>query len=232
MMSLRPIPSLTLPSIPVLNTSARFPVGRIFCIGRNYAAHAREMGDDGRKPPFHFTKSPFSLIGGLDDLTMPYPPMTEDLHHEVELVIALHAGGRNLTLEQAKACVWGFGLGLDMTRRDLQREAKASGRPWAASKDFEGAALCGPLSPVTPSTRLDSGAISLDLNTTRVQEGDLSHMIWSVPEILVHLSTLMPLQAGDLIYTGTPAGVGPVRPGDVLVAHLDGHPSLTVKIAP
>ncbi|WP_283176867.1 fumarylacetoacetate hydrolase family protein [Gemmobacter sp. 24YEA27] len=217
------------PGLPVRGTDARFPVGRIFCIGRNYAAHAVEMGHDpDREPPFFFLKSADSILTGA---TMPYPAATCDLHHEVELVVALSKGGRDIPESAAPDHVWGYGIGLDMTRRDLQSEAKKLGRPWEVAKSFENSAPCGPLMPVAQIGHPVSGAITLDVNGKRRQEGDLNQMIWKVPEIIAVLSRFFTLRSGDIIMTGTPAGVGAVGRGDLLVAHIDGIGDLTLHLA-
>lgn len=214
--------------LPVLGTDERFPVGRIFCIGRNYAAHAVEMGHDpDREPPFFFLKSADSILTGD---TMPYPAATSDLHHEVELVVALSKGGRDIPESAAPDHVWGYGIGLDMTRRDLQSEAKKLGRPWEIAKSFENSAPCGPLVPVSLIGHPVSGAITLDVNGDRRQEGDLNQMIWKVPEIIAVLSRFFTLRPGDIIMTGTPAGVGAVGRGDLLVAHIDGIGDLTLRL--
>ncbi|SEC80060.1 fumarylacetoacetate hydrolase family protein [Rhodobacter sp. 24-YEA-8] len=216
------------PGLPVLGTDERFPVGRIFCIGRNYAAHAVEMGHDpDREPPFFFLKSADSILTGD---TMPYPAATSDLHHEVELVVALSKGGRDIPESAAPDHVWGYGIGLDMTRRDLQSEAKKLGRPWEIAKSFENSAPCGPLVPVSLVGHPVSGAITLAVNGDRRQEGDLNQMIWKVPEIIAVLSRFFTLRPGDIIMTGTPAGVGAVGRGDLLVAHIDGIGDLTLRL--
>jgi fumarylpyruvate hydrolase len=200
------------PVIPVTG-DAGFPVGRIFCVGRNYADHAAEMGHAvDREAPFYFTKSAHAvLLSGQD---MPYPPRTQDLHHEMELVVALGAGGVNVAQDGAMDLVFGYGCGLDMTRRDLQAAAKDKRRPWDTGKDFDNAAILGPLTPKAGD--ISGLQIALTVNGAVRQSGKLADMVWSVPEIIADLSTLYTLQAGDLIMTGTPAGVGPVVAGDVL----------------
>ncbi|MFC3338887.1 fumarylacetoacetate hydrolase family protein [Paracandidimonas soli] len=221
------------PALEVAGSSGRFPVRRIYCVGRNYAEHAREMGDSGREAPFFFSKPADALLTIKDGETgnMAYPSQTSDLHHEVELVAALGSGGVNLTPAQAQQAIWGYAVGLDMTRRDLQGAAKAKGRPWEPGKAFEQSAPIGPLHPAAATGDLQKGAITLSVNGQERQKGDLSDMIWSVAESIAHLSTLFELKAGDLIFTGTPAGVGAVVAGDELVASIEGLGELKVRIA-
>jgi len=216
----------------VAGSDAAFPVRRVYCVGRNYADHAREMGDSGREPPFFFAKPGDAVLSIADGEvgTMPYPPRTQDLHHEIELVAALGSGGRDLTAEQAAACVWGYAIGLDMTRRDLQGAAKKSGRPWEVGKAFDHSAPIGPVHPIAATGALSQGRIALTVNGQERQVGDLSDMIWSVPEALAYLSTLFELKAGDLVFTGTPAGVGAVVPGDLLEGTIEGLGALQVRI--
>lgn len=218
------------PSLPIQGHDDRFEVGRILCIGRNYAAHAAEMGADTREPPFHFIKSPTALLPAAPVALLPYPPATRDLHHEVELVVALAAGGAHLSASAARDLVYGYALGLDLTRRDLQAVAKAQARPWSAAKDFDGAAVCGALVPASTLGHPADGPLRLTVNGALRQEGDLAQMIWSVPDVLAHLSTLMALRPGDLIYTGTPSGVGPLVPGDTAVGTFPGLPDLWVRV--
>lgn len=206
-----------------------FPVRRIFCVGRNYADHAREMGSDPtREAPFFFTKWAEDLLP--DGATLPYPQATQNLHHEVELVVALGSGGRDVAEADAMSCVWGYAVGLDMTRRDLQNEAKAHGRPWDAGKNFGGAAPLGLLHPVSALPDLAGRRIALSVNGSVRQQSELGAMIWSVPELIARLSGLYPLGAGDLIYTGTPAGVGAAVAGDRLLAEIDGLTPLAIEI--
>lgn len=202
------------PVVPVRG-SLGFPVARIFCVGRNYAAHALEMGNEvDREAPFYFTKSAHAvLLSGHD---MPYPPRTQDLHHEMELVVAIGATARDIAAADAMDVVTGYACGLDMTRRDLQAQAKDKRRPWDVGKDFENAAIIAPITPADQVGPLDGLPIRLTVNGDVTQDAHLSDMIWSVPEIIGDLSTLYTLQPGDLIMTGTPAGVGPVVAGDVL----------------
>lgn len=208
-----------------------FPVRRIFCVGRNYAAHAREMGNDpDREPPFFFCKPADALVPGGE--TVPYPPETGNLHFEAELVVAIGRGGSNISQEQALGHVWGYAIGNDLTRRDLQSAAKEMGRPWEWGKAFDHSAVCGPIHPVSEVGHLAEGAITLTLNGELRQEGDLADMIWSVPEVISILSRSMKLKAGDLIYTGTPAGVDAMKVGDVCEISIEGLGSIKTAIGP
>ena len=226
------IPLLPVAAISVAGSDAVFPVRRVYCVGRNYAEHAKEMGFTGREDPFFFCKPADALLNVADGQTglMPYPPKTANLHYEIELVVALDKGGRDLTIEQAAACVWGYGIGLDMTRRDLQGEAKKQGRPWEVGKAFDQSAPVGPLHPRERVGTLNSGAISLSVNGAVKQSSDLSQMIWNVAESIAYLSGLFELKAGDIIFTGTPEGVGPVVVGDTMVGAVAGLGELHVKI--
>ena len=215
-------------SLPVQGSEQLFPVNRVFCIGRNYAAHAVEMGHDpDREPPFFFFKSPANITS---DGSFPYPTETSDVHHEIELVVALGKGGENVAEAEALDLVWGYGVGLDMTRRDLQGEAKKMGRPWEVGKSFEKSGPCGPLVPVSVTGHPTAGAISLDVNGERRQSGDLNQMIWKIPEMIAVLSRYFTLQPGDIIMTGTPSGVGAVVKGDVMHAQVEGVGDLTVRV--
>lgn len=205
-------------TLAVAGTDARFPVGRLFCVGRNYAAHAREMGASGREPPFFFMKPASAVLAGGG--AMAYPPLTDDLHHEVELVVALAADG----------AVFGYAVGLDLTRRDLQGAAKKEGKPWEMGKVFDHAAPVGTLIPAADVPTIDRGRIALSVNGTQRQAGDLSEMIWTVPEIIAELSRHLTLLPGDLIFTGTPSGVGPIRRGDHLHGTIDGVGDLSVTV--
>lgn len=210
-----------IPALPVAGSSDKFPVGRIYCVGRNYAEHAREMGHDpDREAPFFFMKPANAIVP--NGATIPYPQATKDLHHEIELVVALGKGGANIAVEKALDHVWGYGVGLDMTRRDLQGEAKKMGRPWEMGKGFDNSAPCTALVPASKIGHPAKGAIWLKVNGKTTQKGDLSELIWNVPETISYLSGLVTLQPGDLIYSGTPAGVGPVKAGDTLEGHVDG----------
>ena len=216
------------PVLAAVSNGEQFPVRRVFCVGRNYADHAREMGSDpDREPPFFFTA--WAEAVAPSGTTIVYPQATKDYQFEVELVVAIGRGGRNIDTATALSHVYGYGVGLDMTRRDLQGAAKKTGRPWDTGKNVE---QSKPLGHLRPAGSFDpgQGEIRLTVNGETKQTGDLSDQIWSVAEVIAHLSGLWPLQAGDLIYTGTPAGVGPVVPGDVLVATIDGLETLTVTI--
>lgn len=216
-------------AVPVAGSDQGFPVRRIFCVGRNYAAHAREMGHDpDREPPFFFMKPADALVTG--GAAMPYPSMTSDVHHEIELVIALSGGGRDIPVEEANSLIWGYGVGLDMTRRDIQAEAKKMGRPWDMAKGFDHSAPIADLHPVTETGIIEDAAIWLDVNGTRRQESTLKALIWSIPETISYLSGLVMLAPGDLIFSGTPEGVNAVQRGDELHGHVDGLTDLHVKV--
>ena len=221
------IPAPPVPSIPVSGGGA-FPVRRVYCIGRNYAAHAVEMGHDpNRESPFFFQKNPNNLDSSGE---FPYPPHSTDVHHEVELVVALKSGGTNIAIADALNHVWGYAVALDMTRRDLQGEAKKLGRPWEIGKAFERSAPVGPLKPVSEVGHLPAGRIELKVNGALKQEGDMNQMIWKVPEMISYLSEYFELQAGDVIMSGTPSGVGPVVKGDTMDAMIEGLGTLSVKV--
>jgi fumarylpyruvate hydrolase len=206
-----------------------FPVHRIYCVGRNYAEHVAEMGGDAeRDPPLFFSKPADALVGNDSDI--PYPPRSENFHHEVELVVALGSGGCNLSLEQAQTSVFGYAVGNDLTRRDLQGLAKSGGQPWDVAKGFDFSAPMSALTPVQHAPAMNSGEIYLKVNGEIRQQGDLSQLIWSVPEMVAELSTLFTLQAGDLIFTGTPAGVGPLQIGDQIEAGIAGLETLRHRI--
>jgi fumarylpyruvate hydrolase len=214
--------------VPVKGSKAGFPVHRIYCVGRNYAAHAIEMGyDPNREAPFFFQKNPDNVV--LDG-SFPYPSASSDVHHEIEMVVALKSGGADIPLDRALDCVYGYGVGLDMTRRDLQGKAKEQGRPWEVGKAFECSAPCTPIVPVETIGHPAEGAIWLDVNGKRKQTGDLNQMIWKVPEMISYLSGLFTLRPGDLIFSGTPAGVGPVIRGDNLHGHVDKIGDLEVRV--
>lgn len=221
-------------ALPVAGTENRFPVRRVFCVGRNYADHAREMGAidqaDGREPPFFFMKPGDAVVSGEGELSVAYPPLTKNLHHEVEMVVALQAGGANLAVDAAKSLIFGYAVGLDLTRRDIQGRAKEKGQPWDMGKGFDQSAVVSVIQPVAVCGHPDYGRIWLSVNGEIRQDGDLSAMMWKVADIIANLSTLVRLEAGDLIYTGTPAGVGPIVPGDVLAAGVDGVGSLRLRI--
>jgi fumarylpyruvate hydrolase len=215
-------------AISVEGETGLFPVRRVYCVGRNYAEHTREMGHDpDREDPFFFQKAPDALV--LEG-RFPYPSGTKDVHHEVELVVALSRGGRDIPVAQAQACIYGYAVGLDMTRRDLQGVAKKAGRPWEVGKSFDHSAPIGPLVPAARIGHPSSGAIWIDVNGERRQTGDLSQLIWRIDESISYLSGLFELAPGDLIFTGTPAGVGAVKPGDRMHAHVDGVGDLRVEV--
>jgi fumarylpyruvate hydrolase len=218
---------LATPSLPIEGSDARFPVGRIYCVGRNYAEHAKEMGHDpNREPPFFFMKAPTSIV--QSGSTIAYPVGTKDVHHEIEMVVAIGKGGKNIPVDKALEHVWGYGVGLDMTRRDIQGEAKKMGRPWEMGKSFDESAPASPIRAASEIGHPSKGKIWVKVNGQVRQEGDISQMIWSVPEQINYLSSLITLQAGDLIFSGTPAGVGPIKAGDKLEGHVDGVGDLMV----
>ncbi|MSO92622.1 MAG: FAA hydrolase family protein [Rhodospirillales bacterium] len=216
------------PTAAVAGTKDVFPVRRIYCVGRNYAEHAREMGHDVREPPFFFQKPADVIIPDGSDF--PYPPRSSDVQHEIELVAALKSGGTNIPIDRALDHVFGYAVGLDMTRRDLQGQAKKMGRPWEVGKGFERSAPLGIIQPASKIGHPAKGTVWLKLNGKERQKGDLTEMIWSLPEIIAELSTLFTLAAGDLIFTGTPAGVGPVAKGDALEGGVDGVGTLKVRV--
>jgi fumarylpyruvate hydrolase len=221
-------PPAAIPALPVAGSDQVFPVRRLYCVGRNYAEHAIEMGHDpDREPPFFFQKNPDSLV--LDG-RFPYPPGTSDVHFEIELVVALRSGGSDIRVGRAMDCVYGYAVGLDMTRRDLQGEAKKLGRPWEVGKSFEASAPCGPLVSASQIGHPAKGAVWLDVNGQRRQTGDLSQLIWKIPETIAYLSGLFTLAPGDLIMTGTPAGVGAVQRGDVMKGGVEGVGEIEVRV--
>ena len=221
-------------ALPVAGSAARFPVRRIFCVGRNYAEHAREMGAtdqaEGREPPFFFMKPGDAVVGGTGEVAVAYPPATANLHHEVELVVALGAGGAAVAVDAAPGLIFGYAVGLDLTRRDLQARAKEKGHPWDMGKGFDQSAVCGAIHPVTEVGHPAAGEIRLEVNGEMRQRGDLADMLWPVPAIVANLSTLVRLEAGDLIYTGTPSGVGPLQRGDRLAGSVAGVGTLAARI--
>jgi fumarylpyruvate hydrolase len=223
------IEPVTLPSLPVAGDTRRFAVNRIYCVGRNYADHAREMGHDpDREPPFFFMKPASAIV--TDGADMQYPSLSNDVHHEIEMVVAIGKGGANIAGDKALEHVYGYGVGLDMTRRDLQGEAKKMGRPWDTGKAFDQSAPCSALVPVTQCGHPAQGSVRLMVNGEVRQEGDLNQLIWNVPDTIAYLSTLFTLQPGDLIFSGTPAGVGPIKKGDVLEGEVVGLPLLKTRI--
>ena len=215
------------PSLPIVGSDMRFAVGRIYCVGRNYADHAREMGHDpDREPPFFFMKPANAVV--QNDAAIAYPVGTSDCHHEIELVVAIGRGGKNIPVEKALEHVWGYGVGLDMTRRDVQGEAKKMGRPWEMGKSFDESAPMTALASAAEIGHPAKGAIWLKINGEVRQKGDLAMQIWNVQEQIAYLSNLVTLEPGDLIMTGTPAGVGPVKKGDRLEGHVDGVGDLAI----
>lgn len=215
--------------LPVEGANETFPVRRVYCVGRNYADHAIEMGHDpSREPPFFFQKNPDNLLPAGQDF--PYPALSSNVHYEVECVVALKSGGSNISVDDALDHVWGYGVGIDMTRRDMQDGLKKMGRSWEGAKAFE---FSAPISPLVPASKIghpDKGAVWLDVNGARKQSGDLDQMIWKTAEIIAELSKVFGLAAGDVIMTGTPAGVGPVIKGDIMECGVDGVGTLTVKV--
>jgi fumarylpyruvate hydrolase len=218
------------PSVPLVPVAGGgvFPVRRIYCVGRNYVEHAQEMGFTGREPPFFFMKPADALVTDGGDFV--YPSASVDVHHELEMVVALARGGANIPAERALEHVYGYAVGLDMTRRDLQGEAKKMGRPWDVGKAFDGSAPCTPIRPVAEIGHPAKGAVWLEVNGAERQRGDLAQLIWKIPEMIAYLSTLFTLAPGDLIFTGTPAGVGPVERGDLLRGGVEGVGTLTVRV--
>jgi fumarylpyruvate hydrolase len=216
------------PSVEVAGTSNRFPVRRIFCVGRNYAAHAREMGNDDREPPFFFTKPADAVVA--NNSSVPYPPRTANFHHEVELVVAIGSAGANVPKGDASALIYGYAVGIDLTRRDLQSVLKDKGQPWDVSKGFDKSAPIAAIHPRKDAGLIESGEIWLKVNGKDRQHGNIADMTWKVPEIIAELSTFFELAPGDLIFTGTPAGVGALVRGDVIEAGIQGLTALHVKI--
>ncbi|MDH7639497.1 fumarylacetoacetate hydrolase family protein [Sphingomonas oryzagri] len=218
------VPTLTQPSIEIVGEAARFPVRRIFCVGRNYAEHAREMGHDpDAEPPFFFTKPADAAVAGG---VLPFPSRTEDLHHEVELVVALGKGGANVDKADALGLVFGSAVGLDLTRRDMQAVAKKLARPWDMAKGFDASA---PLAPLTRGLPAPDAAITLTIDGDLRQQGRLTDLIWPIDALIAELSTYVALEAGDLIFTGTPSGVGPIHRGETVIGTIEGLPSIEVR---
>lgn len=219
------LPEIDIPTIAIAGTRDRFPVRRIYCVGQNYADHAREMGSDPeRQAPFFFTKPADAVVAS--GTVLPFPSQTSDLHHEVELVVALASGGTNVAVDEAERLIFGYAVGIDLTRRDLQAAAKKAGKPWDMAKGFDQSAPIGPLMPGIPPA---AGAIALSVDGEARQRGDVSQMIWNVAEIIATLSAFVELRGGDLIFTGTPAGVGPIRPSETVRATLEGVDALQVS---
>lgn len=211
-------------SVPVVGTQAQFPVHRIYCVGRNYAEHAKEMGHSGREPPFFFMKPNDAVLVATPGQTqaLPYPSLTHNLHHEVELVVAIGIGGQNILTAQAEQHIFGYAVGLDMTRRDLQNDMKTQGRPWCIGKGFDLSAPIGPITPKAAAGDINHAAIRLQVNGQQRQHSTLDQLIWNISETIAQLSCAWALQPGDLIYTGTPAGVSAVVRGDTLLGSIDG----------
>lgn len=222
------IPALPVPSLPVTGTSARFPVRRIWCVGRNYLEHIRELGNDERQPPFFFAKHADMIA--QDGATVPYPSLTKDFQHEVEMVVALRSGGTNITPDQALGHVFGYGVAIDLTRRDLQTASRKKEQPWEIGKSFDLSAPCGALKPAAEIGHPAKGRIWLSVNGTQRQNGDLAEMIWNTAEIISRLSQQVGVGAGDIIMTGTPAGVAALAPGDRIECGIDGVGTLKVQI--
>ena len=220
----------TVPNIPIAGTDARFPVNRIFCVGRNYAAHAKEMGMAvDREAPFYFIKSASTIVES--GVTVPYPPGTGNYHHEMELVVAIDKPAFCIPIENALDVIFGYACGLDMTRRDLQLAARDKGRPWDLGKNFENSAVISEIVVADETGHIRSGAITLAVNEEKRQSGDIGDLIWNVPELIADLSQYYHLQPGDLLYTGTPAGVGPVEPGDTITGSIDKVGEIRLTIA-
>lgn len=228
------ISSWETPSLAVLGTKSRFPVRRIFCVGRNYVEHQKEMGGDGREQPFFFTKSAHDLValGEGETAKIPYPPMTTNYHWETELVAVLGKGGSRISTDRANDHVWGYAIGFDMTRRDLQQAGKDKGRPWTFGKDFDQSAPVGPVTPASKIGHPVKAKLVLKVNGEIRQNSDIDQMIWNIPEQIAFLSQYYSLEPGDLIMTGTPAGVGAAKAGDELVATIEGLGQLAASILP
>ena len=225
-------PPASIASIPVVGQTARFPVRRIYCVGRNYEEHAKEMGFTGREPPFFFMKPADALVVVAEGETgsMPYPTLTKSLHHEIELVACIGTGGKNIPAAEAMKHIYGYAVGLDMTRRDLQGEMKKQGRPWEIGKAFDQSAPIGPIVPAAQAGDIVNAEISLQVNGTDRQRSSVSKLIWNMAETIEQMSAAWELQPGDLIFTGTPEGVAAVVAGDTLVGNVAGLPTLTIKI--
>ena len=219
-------------SLPIVDSADRFPVHRIYCVGRNYAEHAKEMGFTGREAPFFFMKPADAVVAPTGDapVQMPYPSLTSNLHHEIELVVAIGKGGKNIPASEAFAHIWGYAVGLDMTRRDLQNEMKKQGRPWCIGKAFEHSAPIGPVTPAAQAGDIEQADIWLQVNGQDRQRSQIGQLIWNIAETIEHLSQAWELQPGDLIMTGTPEGVGAVQVGDLLEGGVTGLTALRVSI--
>ena len=219
-------------SVPVLGSTARFPVHRIYCVGRNYEEHAKEMGFSGRVAPFFFMKPADAVlvVNAGETTALPYPSLTKHLHHEIELVVAIGTGGKNILAADAAKHIYGYAVGLDMTRRDLQNEMKKQGRPWSIGKGFDHSAPIGVITPAALAGNMASAEISLQVNDTDRQRSNVSKLIWNIAEVIEHLSAAWELQPGDLIYTGTPEGVAAVLPGDSLLGTVTGLESIHLRV--
>jgi fumarylpyruvate hydrolase len=220
-------------SVPVLGHTERFPVHRIYCVGRNYEDHAKEMGFTGRESPFFFIKPTDALVvvNAGETGTLPYPSLTHNFHHEIELVVAIGKGGKNIQVADAMAHIYGYAVGLDMTRRDLQNDMKKQSRPWCIGKAFDASAPIGPITPVAQAGDITQAEIFVQVNGTDRQRSQVSKLIWNIAEIIAHVSTAWALQPGDLIYTGTPGGVAAVVPGDTLHGGVSGLQSISLQVA-
>jgi fumarylpyruvate hydrolase len=220
-------------SVPVLGRAERFPVHRIYCVGRNYEEHAKEMGFTGREPPFFFMKPADAIVVAEEGqaATIPYPSLTANLHHEIELVVAIGRGGRNIKAADAVGHIYGYAVGLDMTRRDLQSDMKKQGRPWCIGKAYDHSAPIGPITPVADAGDIANAAIWVQVNGSDRQRSNVAKLIWNIAETIEHLSAAWELQAGDLIYTGTPEGVAAVVTGDTMTGGVEGLAGITVQVA-
>ena len=225
-------PPAPAPSVPVVGTEAQFPVHRIYCVGRNYEEHAKEMGFTGREPPFFFMKPADAIVVAPPGATtpLPYPSLTTNLHHEIELVVAIGKGGKNIAAADALSHIYGYAVGLDMTRRDLQNDMKKQGRPWSIGKGFDYSAPIGPITPAAQAGNVGKAGIWLQVNGVDRQRSNVAQLIWHIAETIEHLSAAWELQPGDLIYTGTPEGVSAVVTGDVLEGGVDGLGSIRLKL--
>jgi fumarylpyruvate hydrolase len=226
------IPALEQVSVPVVGTTARFPVQRIYCVGRNYVDHAQEMGFTGREPPFFFIKPANTVVvaNAGETASLPYPTLTKDFQHEIELVACIGTGGKNIKAADAKKHIFGYAVGLDMTRRDLQGEQKKLGRPWCIGKSFDHASPIGPITPAAQAGDIENAEIYIQVNGTDRQRSTVTKLIWNLGEIIEHISNAWELQPGDLIYTGTPAGVAAVAVGDTMHGHVAGLTDIHVKV--
>jgi fumarylpyruvate hydrolase len=226
-------PPAAVATVPVAGTDTAFPVRRIYCVGRNYVEHAQEMGFSGREAPFFFCKPADAIVPVAygETVSVPYPAQTSNLHHEIELVVAIGKGGKNIAEDQAAGHIFGYAVGLDMTRRDLQMDLRKAGRPWELGKAFDQSAPIGPIHPIATTGEITSGAIRVDVNDEKRQHSDIAKLIWNVNETIAYLSTYFELQPGDLIFTGTPEGVGAVRPGDLMTGSVEQLGAIRVQIS-